>query len=202
MNHEEQKAFAEFYRAHPEIANCEANTHALYKYHNGDEITLESLEDSAPRLSLAKAGKRQSFDEFRREHQVSDCEANRQLYGSGFDDPAVFAPMSPAELDQARSEAIEEYNEGLRNASALELRQIAQQEAADRRAAAVQAEADRHLKAAQARDAAYGFPPLPETWQGSKLDAYFIKTCSADTQKLLQRRFGSAALDRRLHGLN
>jgi hypothetical protein len=125
------------------------------------------------------------------------------LYSSGFDDPAVFAPMSQIELDELRAEAIEQHNTRLLNASGEELRQIAQREAADRRAVAVKAESDRHIQAATARDATYGnYEPLPDTWRGQKLDAYFIKTCSVETQRILQRRFGSAAIDRRLHGIS
>jgi hypothetical protein len=199
----EQQEFEKFYRAHPEIANCEANTRLLRDYHHGDEITFQSLEESTPRLNLAKTGKRQTFDEFCQQHQVSACEANRHLYGSGVADPAVFAPMSQAELDQARSQAIEEYNAALLNADTQTLHAVAKREAWERRAAAVQAETDRHLKAATARDAIYGiYQPLPETWMGQKLDATFIKNCSVETQKRLSRRFGSASLDRRLHGIS
>ena len=77
---------------------------------------------------------------------------------------------------------------------------IAGQEAEQRQQATKQAEADSRFQASQARDAARGFPLLPESWQGQKLDATFIKTCPADTQRLLTKRFGFAQLDARLRG--
>jgi len=110
------------------------------------------------------------------------------------------------EIDKWSAEAHEEHVDFLiKPASPGDLRQAASTEFGQRRAQAQQQEAQRQVQAAIARDSGISpigepFPPLPETWQGQKLDAAFIKICSADTQRLLQKRFGSGALNRRLQG--
>jgi hypothetical protein len=111
-------------------------------------------------------------------------------------------PATPSEIQEWRQQAAEERASYLaHHASPVELRRAANEESEQRRVAAAQQQADSQLQAAIARDAVMGYPPLPDTWQGEKLDAAFIKNCSVETHKLLSRRFGSAALDLRLRGL-
>src|SRR6266851_4952606 len=108
----------------------------------------------------------------------------RQALGAGFSLYAIqqalssnalqLSPPTQRDLDEWNAEAIEHHNHQLLNADSDQLRGIVRQEAADSRAAAVQLEADRQFEASRARDAVMGFPQLPDTWQGSKLDAAFI----------------------------
>ena len=110
-------------------------------------------------------------------------------------------PATPSEVQQWRQELAEQRQDWLVNASPAELRAAANAEAEQRRVAAAKQQADQQLEAAVVRDSVMGFPPLPDTWQGQKLDAAFIKACDVQTHKLLSKRFGSAALDLRLRGL-
>jgi hypothetical protein len=110
------------------------------------------------------------------------------------------SPATQQEMAQWAQEAVEERNEFLLTADNHTLRNIARREGLERAATATKAEADRQFEASKARDTAIGFPALPETWQGQKLDAAFIRSCNVETQKLLTKRFGSAALDARLRG--
>jgi DNA-binding transcriptional MerR regulator len=124
-------------------------------------------------------------------HQIREM-----LAGNG----AMLSPPTQQELDQWNSAAIEQHNEALQRMDPDQLRARVRQEAADSRVAQATAAAASQLEAAQKRDAVMGFPALPDTWNGQKLDAAFIKNCSVETQKLLSKRFGSAQLTARLRG--
>jgi hypothetical protein len=166
--------------------------------------------------SNQEAEDRETFNAFARENGFSECEANYRLaktLGNGLSKYTLaqavqsnalsLAEASPAELEKFRQDYLEQRQDYLINqASPTELRAAANQEAMQRRTEAKQQEADRNLRAAIVRDAGSGFSSLPDTWQGHKLDAAFIKNCSVETHKLLARRFGFAALDLRLRGLN
>jgi len=143
---------------------------------------------------------RQTFAEVCRRNLVSECQANFNLWRST-NSVSGMAPASPEELAAYKQEAVEQRNEFLLNADVDTLKKLAREESAVKRQTAIQTEADRQLAAATARDAVLGFPPLPETWNGQKLDAAFIKNCSSETQKLLSRRFGSSQITARLRGL-
>jgi hypothetical protein len=110
------------------------------------------------------------------------------------------SPATQQELEQWAAESVETHNQFLLNADSQTLRTIARREGAERHQAALQAEADRQLQASQARDAAIGFPPLPAVWKGEPLDAGFIKRAASETLRLLNRRFGAAAVNARLCG--
>jgi len=159
-----------------------------------------------------------------RQFQIADTEANFklvcELVGSGlskklnnFDsgafhllqqaaDSGALAPASNEEMEIWRVEAAEKRQDFLVNrATPDQLKAAARDESAIRQQAQ-QAEAEQQqLDAAKKRDGAMGYPPLPEKWQGRPLDAAFIKTCPAGTQKLLQKRFGSSQLTARLRGV-
>jgi hypothetical protein len=144
-----------------------------------------------------------TFSGLCRRNSLSDCEANFNLWRST-NSISGLAAASPEESEAYRQEAVEQHNEALLRIAETDpskLRTIVRQEAEQRRAADQQTEADRQLATAKARDAVMGFPPLPDTWQGQKLDAAFIRTCDVPTQKLLTRRFGSAQLTARLRGV-
>jgi hypothetical protein len=111
-------------------------------------------------------------------------------------------PATSSEIQEWRQGLAEQRQEFLiHQATPQQLKEAARTETEERRAVAVQQQADQQLEAAIVRDSVMGFPPLPEDWRGQKLDAAFIKTCDVQTQKLLSKRFGSAALDLRLRGL-
>ena len=149
-----------------------------------------------------------------RKHVVANIEANfsllRKVVGDDFTEYSAaqaitsgavkLAKADQSELDQWNAEALEQRNEFLLNADTETLRTLAREEHAIKRQAAVQTDADLQLAASKVRDAIIGFPLLPDTWNGQKLDSEFIRHCSAETQKLLQKRFGSAQLTARLQG--
>ena len=139
------------------------------------------------------------FAEICRRNSISECEANFNLWRSTKSISGL-APASQSEQDRYSQEAVEQRNEFLLNADTETLRTLAREEGAANRQAALQTEADSQLAAAQERDSRFGFPRLPDTWQGQKLDATFVKNCSVEIQKLLQKRFGSAQLTARLQG--
>jgi len=183
------------------------------------QLTLGNYQDPTkkPERDAAQLeADRATFSLAARQFGLSDNQASfrlvRETLGSGFtsyavgqavDSGAVRIPAaSQAEQEAYRQEYSEQRQEFLiHQATPQQLRQAARTETEQRRAAAVQQQADQQLQAAVERDAVMGFPPLPETWQGQKLDAGFIRKCDVATQKLLSKRFGSAALDLRLRGL-
>jgi hypothetical protein len=148
-----------------------------------------------------------------RKHLIANIEANFSLLRSVLSDFTEYnatqaitsgavrlAGASQTEKNEWAAADIENHNQALLNASDSELRKIVKQEA-EARQQANQQEAHRlHIEATQARDSHLGFPKLPDTWNGQKLDAAFIKSCSVEVQKLLSKRFGSSQLNARLQG--
>jgi hypothetical protein len=204
--HEEHQAFTEFYRLHPEL-DCEANTSLLYQYLNGDEVTVQTLEEGASRLSLARQEKsqsRQSFEAFRREHRLSNCLANKQLYTIS-DDPSEFAPASQDELAEWRAEAVAQYNTSLLNSGPLELKGIAKVENEQRRADFQRAEIQGRITEQEKRDKAIGFDPIPShNSEGQAIDrAFLLRLADSDIKRyrLFCTRYGSANITARLNGV-
>lgn len=134
----------------------------------------------------------------------------RQILGPGFTQYALsqalasnalqLSPPSQQELREWAAQDVQDHNEALLRADDVTLRARVRQEAEHTRVATAQAEATRQFQAAQKRDAVMGFPPLPDVWQGEKLDAAFIKNCSVEVHKLLTKRFGAAQITARLQG--
>ncbi|MCU1241758.1 MAG: hypothetical protein JWO71_2484 [Candidatus Acidoferrum typicum] len=145
------------------------------------------------------AGEKRLFAEFCRKNSVGENQANFGIWRETHS-TAGLAPASQEELDQWNQERIEQRNNFLLGADNQTLRNIARREGAERHHAAVQEETDRQLQASQARDAAIGFPPLPAVWKGEPLDPGFIKGAASETLRLLNRRFGAAAVNARLCG--
>jgi hypothetical protein len=195
MEHSEQRALAEFYQRHPEILNCVANTNALVAYHAGDDITLQSLEESASFVSLSRQSQRSkaTFPSYCRENRISDCEANLRLYLAH--DDGGYASATPAELAEWRNQAIGDYNAALKTALPSELRAEVRSQAQQRRVAEVQELADQRLAEITKRDAAIGYPALP-----AHINAAYIKAAAPDTIRLLIRKYGNAQIDLRLRG--
>jgi hypothetical protein len=140
----------------------------------------------------------------------ANLNVTRQILGPGFTEYDIsqalasnalqLSPPNQEELDRWAAQDVEAHNEALLKADDVTLRARVRHDAEQARIANAQAEAANQLQAAQQRDAAMGFLPLPETWQGQKLDAAFIKNCSVEVQKLLTKRFGAAQLTARIQG--
>jgi hypothetical protein len=111
------------------------------------------------------------------------------------------ASGNAAELrEQYRQKLVDDHNKSLLNSDTDTLRKIVRRESAETLVANQQARADRELQVELSRDAAIGFPTLPDMWRGEKLDSAFIKKCNPETHKLLSQRFGSGQLTNRLRG--
>ncbi len=168
---------------------------AMFQLERQRQTAPQRTREAAKQLAKDK----ETFSALCRQHGLSECEANLNLW-RGSQSIEGLASASPKELAKFREEQIEAHNEFLLNADTETLRTLAREEHAIKRQAAVQTDADLQLAASKVRDAIIGFPLLPGTWNGQKLDSEFIRRCSAETQKLLQKRFGSAQLTARLQG--
>jgi len=110
------------------------------------------------------------------------------------------ARPSRQELSDREQQRIDEHNRMLMNADPETLRRFAKEETAVHRQKAVQEQAAREDAARAERDRHQGYQPMPSTFQGQVLDSQFIKKCSAETLKLLIKRFGSQQVTSRLRG--
>ncbi len=185
--------------AEEEILRVQAERNAdriLFQIQRQQATEPQRRAQAAQQLAKDK----ETFAALCRQQGLSECEANLNLWRRSQSIEGL-ASASAQELAKFREEQIEAHNEFLLNADTETLKTLAREEGAANRQAAVQTEADRQLAAAQERDSRFGFPRLPDTWQGQKLDAAFIKNCSVETQKLLSRHFGPAQLTARLRGL-
>jgi hypothetical protein len=164
-----------------------------------DQLSWEVVQTPESRNTQLEQDKK-VFVEVCKQHSLSACEANFGVWRS----TGSIAGLAPATREEAAKylgERIEQYNESLLQASPSELRAQVRYEADQKRVQDQKSEADEQLKAAQERDSHRGYPVLPSEWSGQKLDAAFIKNCSAEVQKLLTKRFGSSQLTARLRGL-
>ena len=168
---------------------------AMFQLERQRQTAPQRTREAAKQLAKDK----ETFSALCRQQGLSECEANLNLWRRSQSIEGL-ASASAQELAKLREEQIEAHNEFLLNADTETLRTLAREEHAIKRQAAVQTDADLQLAASKVRDAIIGFPLLPGTWNGQKLDSEFIRRCSAETQKLLQKRFGSAQLTARLQG--
>jgi len=115
------------------------------------------------------------------------------------------SPATQSELQQYRQEAAEQRQQFLRNADPEMLRSIVRSEAEQRSIQAQREEDQRQIAARQAKDEAFGFPPLPEINEttGEKLNsAYFIRLSNTDLQQFKNyiRYYGASQITRALRG--
>ena len=137
----------------------------------------------------------------------------RQTLGVGFSvhqirqmlaaNGAMLSPPKQQELNDWERERIERHNEMLRNADTETLRSIVRSESEQRRIQFQRDEDQRQLAAREAKDQAFGFPPLPEinAATGEKLNsAYFIRLSNTDLQKFKNyiRYYGASQITRAL----
>jgi len=149
---------------------------------------------------------RKTFTEICFHYHLSQSEANFGIWQKTHS-TAGMAQATQDEVDewerQAEVQEAERHREALLNAANKNdlptLRTLARQEVANQ-----QSEAEKQrlldIQAQQERDSHLGFPKMPDTWRGEKLDAAHIKNCDPKTQRILTQRFGSAQLTARLHG--
>lgn len=102
--------------------------------------------------------------------------------------PSALVAATPAEVQQWTQEAQVARAEYLRNAPDEELRAAVRHDFQERRAQAQQAEAERQIAGREAADAAFGFPPLPETNQitGEKIDGAYLTRISNTNLQLFK----------------
>jgi hypothetical protein len=173
------------------LAPCESNRAML-------ESLLNPGEEPSAKLYVALAGQypikfawettwgkatkeeqRAAFDRFVREHSLSSCHANFQLFRQGAD-LATFARASQEEATTYAHEAALQRNKWLRTeASPLELRAEARYEAEAQLAASQQAQANASLEAYKQRDQYAGYKPLPAHIDRNEL----IKASKAELRK-------------------
>jgi hypothetical protein len=134
----------------------------------------------------------------------------RSTLGPGFDVYQVeqsvisgavsLSPPSQDELDQWAQEDVEIRNEFLRQADVHVLKKIANDEHQQNIQTSAAKANDDAFKAQQQRDSYFGFPPLPNEWNGVPLDAKFIRSTDVLTIKLLNKKYGSSQVTARLQG--
>jgi len=170
-----------------------------------DQIIWETILSPDQRKqaeAAALAQDRTAFAELCRRYSLSECAANFNVWRST-NSISGLAPATPEEQAKFEEERIEAHNAELLRVAETnpdQLRARVRQESEARQQAAQQERAEHQFQAAQQRDASRGFQVLPDTWNGQKLDAGFIKNCSVEVQKFLTQKFGSAQLTARLQG--
>jgi len=112
------------------------------------------------------------------------------------------------ELESWKQEKLAQENELLKADAVTpyqlqEQKEIRQRRFVDSRRSAVQEELERQLVVGFQKEVTFGGKkfPLPYDYHGEKLDAQFIKRCSADVLRKLISIFGSSQISARLHNL-
>jgi hypothetical protein len=155
----------------------------------------------APQGKPTKEEQRATFDAFVREHSLSSCEANFNLFRDGAS-VEHFAGASGVERAQYANEQAQARQKFLINtATPQQLKQEAAYESQVNREAAQRAEADRqHQFVSQQQQGLYS--PLPtHNANGETMDSkYFRRISTVDYPlfKQLVRKFGSAQITERL----
>jgi hypothetical protein len=169
--------------------------------------------------ALLEKSNRRVFAEAAKALGFSNVEANYSVLVQALETLSVFGireflsanttalvQATPTELQEREAERIKQHNQMLLNASPLELKELARQEAEQRRQAAQRAEQERQIAGREVADAAFGFPPLPETNQttGEKIDAAYLTRISNTNLQLFKnfiRKHGAANVTARLRGI-
>jgi hypothetical protein len=115
---------------------------------------------------------------------------------------------SAEELESWKQEKLAQENELLKADAVTpyqlqEQKEIRQRRFTDSRRSAVQEELERQLVVGFQKEVTFGGKkfPMPYDYHGEKLDAQFIKRCSADVLRKLISIFGSSQISARLHNL-
>lgn len=169
----------------------------------------------------AKSISREEFNQFARLNGLSEADANWHLARSvlgkklnetdlvrAFNSGALrFAPAGADEIEQ-REKQVQENQAGQERATLLgtdqiAVREIAQRHSQHQRESAQRQALEREIVLGFERDCIFGIKehPLPQTWSGQSLNAQAIKDASAEVLKALFRRFGSAQVTARMHGI-
>ncbi len=159
-----------------------------FEWYREQEVEKDAV--AAAQRKAQEPQDRKDFAKLARQHGLSECRANVTLWLSTHSIDGM-AKATRTELDAYGQELIEKENVRLLGLGPVQLRQEARAAGLQSRIQGQQNEADEVLEAQRERDSRTIFPVLPENWQGQKLDAAFIKSCSAETQRLITRRFGA-----------
>jgi len=135
---------------------------------------------------------KETFAALCRQHGLSACEANLNLWRST-NSISGLAVASPEEMEAYRQEAVEKRQDFLLNTDPTTLRSEVRRESGERRAAVVQDQAARELEAARQRDQYRGYRPLPP-----EIDSKVIKAASAVQLKQMMRLYGDFQITTRL----
>jgi hypothetical protein len=156
---------------------------------------------------------KKTFAAAARELRLSLCDANfnliRTTLGVGFtvqdiyDHPLIeTVRATPQELNQWEQERIHARNGYLTNAHPQTLRTEAKQEAVANKQNHALTAFERELEAGLTREITNGgMSPLPEYWNGKRLDKDFIRRADKETLRQIMKKFGSSQLTARLHGI-
>ena len=138
----------------------------------------------------------------------------REVLGPGFSEYMLLQAIRSnairlaAPSEEEKTQWVQEDQEReqlrLRNLDVSQLKQEVKDGYMDRRAAAQAAEADRVFAAKEKHDQMVGgFPPLPDTFKGRRLDRdFFVKMrCTREELKFLTQKFGQANIEARIRGL-
>jgi hypothetical protein len=142
-----------------------------------------------------KEEQRAAFESFVRDNDLSNCEANFQLFKQGARSEN-FAGASQAEKAAYAEQAALQRNKWLRTeASPLELRAEARYETQAQVAASQQTQADASLQAQKQRDQYAGYKPLP-----AHIDRKALIKASKDELRKWSRLYGQFQLNTALRG--
>jgi hypothetical protein len=143
-----------------------------------------------PQALPTKEERRAAFESFVRDNDLSNCEANLQLFKQGAR-TENFAGASQAEKAAYAEQAALERNKWLRTtASPLELKTEAHYETQTRVAASQQAQADASLHAQKQRDQYAGYKPLP-----AHIDRKALIKASKDELRKWSKLYGQFQLN-------
>lgn len=142
-----------------------------------------------------------TFEKVRREHNLSGCKANFDLWRASHSLGGMVS-ANAEELSEYQQERIDQHNQVLLNAPLSKLRATVRIEGESRQQADHKNASDEQLRSAKERDGYLGFPALPNEYNGQKLNAVFLRACSAETLKFLSKKFGSSQVTARLRDLS
>lgn len=179
-------------------------------------LAEQSVRDEPKKAQQLKYD-RNVFLQFCKDYGISFCDANFNLAHQTLQDDFSkyslaqaardgrldMAKATQAELNEWAREAAERREHFLRNqASPEELRATARQESELRRQEAVKQEDQRQLSIREQKDAAFGFPPLPEfAADGTKLDSkFFVRISNSDLGRFRNfvKKYGGSAITQAL----
>jgi len=177
--------------AEEEILRVQAERNAdriLFQIQRQQATEPQRRAQAAQQLAKDK----ETFAALCRQHGLSACEANLNLWRST-NSISGLAVASPEEMEAYRQEAVEKRQDFLLNTDPTTLRSEGRRESVERQTAVVQDQAGRELEAARQSDQYRGYRPLPP-----EIDSKAIKAASAVQLKQMMRLYGDFQITTRL----